>query len=325
MAQRVTAIFPNREDAERATDALVDLGADRGHISTLARGQDGMADRTGWTGRHDADGVVEPAREVGDSGAPLTTTDEPAAAQGAATGAAIGAVAGIAAGLAALMVPGFGLVMAAGPLSWALGGAIGTAAAGAVAGGVYGSLRDIGIEEHHARGYEERIRGGHVLMTALVPELDGDRVRDILSEYNAEDISFTDDAASIGRQFPAGESAMAQTPYSSTAAAGSTIGAPMSESARETPYTAPASGSTSASPYAAPASSLSSAADMPASGVYDSHVARGEAKQAEGEWRDRAADRTLNPLDDLAAKGEKAAGKVEEEYGEEEEVVRDRA
>src|SRR5262249_8320482 len=106
MAQRVTAIFPNREDAERAADALVDLGADRSQISTLERGQDGMDDRNGWTGQHDAHRFVEPAREVGDSGAPLTTSDEPDAAQGAATGAAIGAVAGIAAGLASLMVPG---------------------------------------------------------------------------------------------------------------------------------------------------------------------------------------------------------------------------
>lgn len=324
MAQRVSAVFPDRDAAERAADALVDLGADRGQISTLSRGQDGMADQAAWTGRHDKEGVVEPAREVGDSGAPLTTSDEPDAAQGAATGAAIGAVAGIAAGLASLMVPGFGLILAAGPLSWALGGAIGTAAAGAVAGGVYGSLRDIGIEEHHARGYEERIRGGHVLMTALVPSFDQGRVRDILAEYGGEDISFTDDMSSMERQFPAGESAMAQPGYSSTAAAGSSMTAPMAGSTLDSTYAAPAAGSVSASPYAAPASSMASTADVSSAAAGDSHVARGEAKQIEGEWRDRAADRTLNPLDDLAAKGEKAAGKVEEEYGEEEEVVRDR-
>jgi uncharacterized protein YjbJ (UPF0337 family)/uncharacterized membrane protein len=310
MAQRVTAIFHNREDAERAVDALVDLGAERSQISTLARGQDGMADETGWTGRHDAEGVVEPAREVGDSGAPLTTSDEPDAAQGAATGAAIGAVAGIAAGLAALMVPGFGLVLTAGPLSWALGGAIGTAAAGAVAGGVYGSLRDIGIEEHHARGYEERIRGGHVLLTALVPNFDQGRAREILSRYGGDDISFTDDMSTLERQFPAGESALAQPGYSPTSAAGPTVAAPLAGSMGDT--------------TSAPSSASASMAGSSATGDYNSHIARGEAKQAEGEWRDRAADRTVNPLDDLAAKGEKAAGKVEEEYGEEEEAVRDR-
>ena len=206
MAQRVTAIFDDRADAERAADALVDLGADRGQISLLASGQEGMVHTAPVSGLEDHHSVIEPAREVGDSGAPLTTADEPDAAQGAATGAAIGAVVGIAAGLAALFVPGFGLVTVAGPLYWALGGAIGTAAAGAVAGGVYGSLRDIGIPEHHARSYEERIRGGHVLMTAVVPTLDQERIRDILAEYGGEDISFTEVATTLGAM-PAGMSA----------------------------------------------------------------------------------------------------------------------
>jgi hypothetical protein len=233
MAQRVTAIFPTRDDAERAANALVDLGADRSQISVVARGDDGTAATTAMTGGRDHEGIVQPAREVGDSGAPLTTSDEPDAVQGAATGAAIGAVVGIAAGLAALIVPGFGLVTVAGPLYWALGGAIGTAAAGAVAGGVYGSLRDIGIEEHHARGYEERIRGGHVLMTALVPSLDQQRTRDILTEYNGEDISFTEDTPSMTNQFPAGEAAMAQPAYQSTYVASETVVTPMADSTPE--------------------------------------------------------------------------------------------
>src|SRR5438552_588386 len=132
MAQRVTAIFNSREAAERAANALVDLGAENEHISMLAPRQEGVVagePAAAHRGEHD---FVEPAREVGDTGAALTTTDEQDAAKGAATGAAIGAVAGIAAGLAALMVPGFGVIMAAGPLSWAIGGALGTAAAGAV-------------------------------------------------------------------------------------------------------------------------------------------------------------------------------------------------
>src|SRR5262249_41767892 len=149
----------------------------------------------GWDDRRHGEGVVEPARIVGDSGAPLTTAHETDAAEGAATGAAIGAVVGIAAGLACLIVPGFGPVLAAGPLSWAIGGAIGTAAAGAVAGGVYGSLHDIGIEKHHALGYEERIRGGGVLMTALLPGFDPGGIREILSDYGAEDITFAEDTA----------------------------------------------------------------------------------------------------------------------------------
>jgi len=214
MAQRVTAIFINREAAERAANSLVDLGAQNEHISMLARGQEGAitdTPATGYRGEHD---FVEPAREVGDTGAALTTTDEADAAKGAASGAAIGAVAGIAAGLASLMVPGFGVIMAAGPLAWAIGGALGTAAAGAVVGGVYGGLRDIGIDETAARGYEERLRQGNVLLTALIPPMSEALVRVILDEHGAEDISFSEDISTMS---PAGYSTAATAGYSAEA------------------------------------------------------------------------------------------------------------
>jgi hypothetical protein len=183
MTRRVAAIFRTRDDAERAANALVDLGADGEQISTLARGEDGAAVSTpSRDARHDD--LVEPAREVGDSGAPLTTTDK----HDAATGAAVGAVAGLAAGLLALTIPGIGLVLAAGPLALA-------AASGAIAGGVFGALRDIGIEEEYARGYEQRLHRGDVLLTALMPMNSEAPVRAVLAEFNAEDISFAEDAA----------------------------------------------------------------------------------------------------------------------------------
>jgi hypothetical protein len=184
MTRRVTAIFAERADAEQAADALVDLGAVRHEISLLSRAGDAPA-----VDRHD-DSLVEPAREVGDEGAPLTTTDEETTAEGAATGAAVGAVVGLTAGLATLLVPGFGLVLAAGPLAWALGGAAGAVAAGAVAGGVYGALRDLDIDETAARGYEERLRRGDVLLTARVPLLPEEQIRAVLVEWNAEDVNF---------------------------------------------------------------------------------------------------------------------------------------
>jgi len=193
MAQRVAAIFTSREAADRAANALIDLGAEREHVSMLARG-DGASGVTATSpGDRDADDFVEPAREVGDSGAALTTTSDEDAAHGAARGATIGAVTGIAAGLAMLMVPGFGMVMAAGPLAWALGGAAGTAAAGAVVGGVFGGLKDLGIEEQHARGYEERIRGGDVLLTAVLPSTAESHARAVLTEHGAQDVSFAQD------------------------------------------------------------------------------------------------------------------------------------
>jgi uncharacterized membrane protein len=190
MAQRVSAIFHNRDAAERAADALVGIGADREHISMLVRGADGKTTTTPTATHTSAVGtgtgeVIEPAREVGDSGAALTTSDKGDAAKGAA----IGAAAGLAAGLLALTLPGIGLVLAAGPLAMAMG-------AGAIAGGVYGGLRDIGIDEKYARGYEKRIHSGDVLMTAVFPmTVSEDRVLDVLSKYDAEDVSFAEDTS----------------------------------------------------------------------------------------------------------------------------------
>jgi hypothetical protein len=192
MAQRVTATFRSREDADRATAALVDLGANRYQISTLSRSGDAAAYEDGTVLREGHD-TVEPAREVGDEGAPLTTTDEAEAAHGAATGATIGAVAGIAAGLLSLLVPGVGLVTAGGALAWALAGAVGTAAAGAVAGGVIGGLHDLGIGEEHAQTYAERVRQGDILLTAVAPPVDEKSIENALRDCGAENVAFTQD------------------------------------------------------------------------------------------------------------------------------------
>jgi hypothetical protein len=194
MAYRVAAIFHSRAAAERAADALADLGADRAQISLLARGEQGGLESTPGAERHEDRELVEPARVVGDSGAPLTTADAEDMAQGTAAGAVVGAVAGVAAGLFSLMVPGFGLITAAGPLAWALGGVTGATAAGAIAGGVLGALKDIGIVPGYGRTYEERLRSGDVLMTAVVPTIREEWVLDALAEHDAEDISFAESA-----------------------------------------------------------------------------------------------------------------------------------
>lgn len=216
MAQRVTAIFTNREDAERAADALVSMGADRSAISTVVRHAGDMpGDVTANQVPHH-DHAVEPARDVGDAGAALTTSDPGDTAKGAEAGAVLGAIAGIAAGAAMLAVPGFGLILAAGPLSWAIGGAVGATIGGAVAGGVYGHLRDIGIDEIQARAYEQRLRGGDILMTALVPGLMESRVRDVLVEQNAEDVTFVDDPMTARYSPPASRADYVQPAASPT-------------------------------------------------------------------------------------------------------------
>jgi hypothetical protein len=255
--------------------------------------------------------VVEPAREVGDTGAPLTTTDE----EDVAKGAAVGALAGLAAGLLALTVPGIGLVLAAGPLALAVAG-------GAIAGGVYGGLRDIGIDDHRARGYEARIRGGAVLMTALIPDIDEGRVRDILREYNAEDISFVDDTSTMATGYAAADAAIPASPVSYPVG-----GAVTTPPASPAPYpadravTAPSVDMTGAASSVAPPTPPAAVIETTTVASYEMDIARGQAQQAEVRVRDRMVEGTATPPEDVAAVGERAADRSHEEVGEEEEEV----
>ena len=80
---------------------------------------------------------------------------------GAFLGGITGGVLGWLVGIGALAIPGIGPIVAAGALATTLGGA----ALGAVAGGLIGALTDMGVPEEHARGYEENVRQGSILLT----------------------------------------------------------------------------------------------------------------------------------------------------------------
>lgn len=138
--QRQTAVgvFPNREDAERAVDALHRAGFSDKQIGLAARDGD-KHERMQTTGGTD------------------TKADE-GGITGALAGAGIGGVLGAA---AVGLIPGIGPVIAAGALAGILGGA----AAGAATGGLVGWLSGQGIPEEEAREYESEFKAGRTLVT----------------------------------------------------------------------------------------------------------------------------------------------------------------
>jgi hypothetical protein len=171
MAERVSALFPTRDDAERAAAALMDHGVDRQEISLLARGPI----------RGD---VPEPA----DPGAFTYTSDADVKA-GATAGAGVGGLLGLLATAAALTVPGFGPVLAAGAMAAAL--ATGTAmggVAGAIAGGVYGALRDLGMGESDAQRFERGVQAGSTLVSVHTMAMATAEIQAEFAKYNASDI-----------------------------------------------------------------------------------------------------------------------------------------
>ena len=80
---------------------------------------------------------------------------------GAATGGAIG-IAGVIAGLSSILIPGFGAVLAAGPILTTIGGAVVGANSGA--GGLKPALMEIGVSEDEAERYSKDVEDGRILV-----------------------------------------------------------------------------------------------------------------------------------------------------------------
>jgi hypothetical protein len=155
MAERITALFDHRHDAERAVDALRAMGVDDGDISVVAQ------DRHGHPGVDEfGDGFALTHTEATDE-----VTD---AGERAAKGAAAGAGAGALFGLAALAIPGVGPFITAGWLAAALGVAGGAVASGAIVGGTSGALAGLltraGYDREEADYYGSGIERGGLLV-----------------------------------------------------------------------------------------------------------------------------------------------------------------
>jgi uncharacterized membrane protein len=83
------------------------------------------------------------------------------AGAGAVTGTFLGGAAGFLVGISALVIPGIGPIVGAGIIGATLAGA----GIGAATGGLIGALAAQGVPEDDAKGYEENVRQGSILLT----------------------------------------------------------------------------------------------------------------------------------------------------------------
>lgn len=114
------------------------------------------------------------------------------AVAGAGVGGVTGGVVGLLAGIGALAIPGVGPLIAAGPIMAALSGM----AVGATVGGIAGGLIGMGIPEFEAKRYEDRVKGGAILMSAhSESSAMTTRIKEIFKTAGAEDISTTSEKA----------------------------------------------------------------------------------------------------------------------------------
>ncbi|MGA8922496.1 MAG: DUF3341 domain-containing protein [Candidatus Dormiibacterota bacterium] len=115
-----------------------------------------------------------------------------AAVAGAGSGAAIGGALGWLVGIGAVMIPGFGMFIAAGPIVAALAG-IGL---GGAIGGLTGVLVGLDMPEYEAKRYVGRVERGGLLLSVHCDNPDWvQKALAILSATGAEEISSTNETA----------------------------------------------------------------------------------------------------------------------------------
>ena len=146
MAQAITRLFDDYEDAAAAVRELESAGLHHDRISLLANNGAGHRLAHGHGDRDD--------NEAGEG-----------AAKGATTGGLLGGGAGLLAGLGMLAIPGLGPVVAAGWLASTAIGAVVGAVAGGATGGLLGALKDAGHTDEEANVYAEGVRRGGTLVS----------------------------------------------------------------------------------------------------------------------------------------------------------------
>jgi len=136
-------VFANRNQAEKAVDALFDAGFDTTQIGMVTRDES-----VGMSNRSERRAAEEEAENVGTG-----------AAAGAAAGVGVGALVGW--GVLSGVVPVIGPALFAGTLGVLASNAVG----GAAVAGVIGALTGWGVSEEHARHYESEVKAGRVIVT----------------------------------------------------------------------------------------------------------------------------------------------------------------
>jgi hypothetical protein len=147
----LTALFPDRDSAERAYQGVVDRGYTSDDINLV------MSDET--RKRHFSNDSALAGHET-----ELGTKAAEGAGIGVGIGAGIGGTLGAIAGVVAavgtsIAIPGLGLVIA-GPLAEGLAGA----GWGGVAGGLMGALVGVNMPEERVKEYQDGINNGGILL-----------------------------------------------------------------------------------------------------------------------------------------------------------------
>ncbi|MFJ5788508.1 general stress protein [Lysinibacillus sp. NPDC093197] len=139
MKNQVIGVYDNEQRAAEVVEDLKEKGYTTEEISVITKETKELSKNTQEVKPSTMDGALA----------------------GAATGAAIG-IAGMIAGLSTVLIPGFGAVLAAGPIITTIGGAVVGASSGA--GGLKHALMEIGVPDDEAERYSNDAQDGKFLV-----------------------------------------------------------------------------------------------------------------------------------------------------------------
>jgi len=159
MSKTVVGVFDSHDYAEKAARDVKDQGLRTEDISIIAKKGDNEAGRTSAA-------MKTGGRPVNDN-----------ISDGVVTGGVLGGLAGLLIGAGSMVIPGLGIIAAAGPITGLL--------SGAVTGGIVGGLVDLGIPENRSRQYETDVKAGKVLFSMRTDEDKVDRIASILRQNGA--------------------------------------------------------------------------------------------------------------------------------------------
>jgi uncharacterized membrane protein len=161
MTKTVAALFDSSTEAQQVIHDLLAYGVPRHEISLIIPHPEGQAA---------AKREQEAAKEV-----KVHEAEEHVGLE-----AVLGGVGGLLVSLSTLVIPGFGPLIAIGPLAVALAGTL----AGAYAGEIVGPMIHLGVAEEAARHYAEGLRRGGALVVIKLPDEMANQAEAIVNRHH---------------------------------------------------------------------------------------------------------------------------------------------
>jgi len=187
----IVGLYDNMHDAEEVIAELVQAGFDRSDISLMAadRRTDDVAAATSAATTGATMAAIDTtsttdALTPADAAAPTSDQMASDVTTGAVTGGVVGGVTGVLLGLGVLAIPGFGPVLAAGPLVAGLAGA----GLGAAVGGLVGALVSWGVPQEEAELYAESVRRGSILVGVKTEDERAQQAVNVMNNHDPVDV-----------------------------------------------------------------------------------------------------------------------------------------